>query len=94
METVQQVQKRMLISLSTISKEMNLNEGDYVRIESKDDGSIVITPVGWHTKSQEYFWTEEWQQKLQSSKEDMDEGRFKEFNDIAELMKELGGPDA
>lgn len=35
MANVQQVQKRMLVSLAQIAKDINLNEGDYILIEKR-----------------------------------------------------------
>jgi len=57
-EIIQQIQKRMLVSLAQVAKNLGLREGDYVLIEERD-GGIFIRPVGWHDKGQEYFWTKE-----------------------------------
>lgn len=89
MSVVQQVQKRMLVSLAQISKELNLNEGDYVMLENKD-GGIFIRPVGWHNKSQEYFWSKEWQEKMKASEKDLEEGEYETFDNVDDLLKDLG----
>ena len=78
-EVVVQVQKRMLVSLAQIAKELDLKEGDHVLLEERD-GGIFIRPVGWHDKSQEYFWTKEWQEKMRRSKEAMDKGEYATFD--------------
>jgi len=92
-EIIQQVQKRMLISLAQIAKRINIQEGDYVTLEERD-GGVFIRPVSWHDKSQEYFWSDEWQGKMQRSAKALQEGRFKMFTSTDDLLKELGEEDA
>ncbi|MFA5384031.1 MAG: AbrB/MazE/SpoVT family DNA-binding domain-containing protein [Eubacteriales bacterium] len=88
-EVIQQVQKRMLISLSQIAKKLNIQEGDYIAIEERD-GGIFIKPVAWHEKSQEYFWSEAWQEKMKHSADALKEGRYKTFSEANELLEFLG----
>lgn len=90
---IQQVQKRMLISLAQIAKRINIQEGDYVMLEERD-GGVFIRPVSWHDKSQEYFWSDEWQEKMQRSAKALQEGRFKAFTSTDDLLKELGEENA
>lgn len=92
-EVIQQVQKRMLISLSQIAKNLKLQEGDYVALEERD-GGIFIRPVSWIDKSQEYFWSKPWQENMKRSVEDLQEGRYKTFSNADELLKHLGEDDA
>lgn len=88
-EIIQQVQKRMLISLAQIAKKIHIQEGDYVVLEERD-GGVLIRPVSWHDKSQEYFWTDEWQEKMRRSAEALSEGKVKTFTNAEDLLKELG----
>lgn len=44
MAIVQQIQKRMIVSLAQIAKDLNLHEGDHLIIEEKD-GGIFLRPV-------------------------------------------------
>ena len=92
-EIVQQVQKRMLISLAQIAKRIRIKEGDYVMLEERD-GGVFIRPVSWHDKNQEYFWSDEWQEKMKRSAEAIEEGNVKSFTNIEGLLKELGEEDA
>lgn len=85
-EKITQVQKRNLISLASISEQLNIKEGDYVSM-IVTDGVLTITPVGWHDKSQEYFWTDEWQKKMKASVKDLEEGRFKTFDSLEDVAK-------
>lgn len=87
---IQQVQKRMLVSIGQVAKKLGIKEGDYVRVEVAEDGtSLRIVPVDWHLKGQEYFWSEEWQQKILRSLRDLEEGRFKTFEGTDDLIREL-----
>lgn len=87
---IQQVQKRMLVSIGQVGRKLGIKEGDYVRIEvAEDGGSLRIVPVDWHLKGQEYFWNEEWQQKILRSLRDLENGRFESFEDTEDLIREL-----
>lgn len=90
---IQQVQKRMLISLAQIAKEINIKEGDHIMIEERD-GGIFLKPVSWHDKSQEYFWTEQWQEKLNASRKALQEGEYSTHSNVDDLLKELEETDA
>ncbi|MEW5952429.1 MAG: AbrB/MazE/SpoVT family DNA-binding domain-containing protein [Bacillota bacterium] len=92
-EKIQQVQKRMLISLAQIAKSINISEGDYVAMEERD-GGIFIRPVSWHDKKQEYFWSAEWQEKMKRSAEAIQNGKYKTFTNTDDLLKELGEENA
>jgi len=92
-EIIQQVQKRMLVSLAQIAKNLNIREGDHVALEERD-GGVFIRLVSWHEKSQEYFWSDEWQQKMKRSAEAIKEGKVKAFSNTDDLLKELGEKDA
>ncbi|PWW01227.1 hypothetical protein DFQ01_110117 [Paenibacillus cellulosilyticus] len=50
-EIVQQIQKRMIISLAAIAKSSSLDikEGDYLLFEEREDG-ILLRPVVWQPK--------------------------------------------
>ncbi|MGE4273988.1 MAG: AbrB/MazE/SpoVT family DNA-binding domain-containing protein [Desulfitobacterium sp.] len=88
MNNIQQVQKRMLVSLAQIAKEVNLNEGDYILIEKKDDG-IFLRPVEWIDKSQKYFWTQPWQDKMKLSEEALEKGEYQTFERMEDAIKDL-----
>jgi len=36
-----------------------------------------------------WFWTEEWQARYQEAKADLSAGRFKDFEDVEQLLAEL-----
>ncbi|MGG0277816.1 hypothetical protein [Bacillus rhizoplanae] len=39
--------------------------------------------------SQEYFWTQEWQGKMEESQKDIEEGRYKRFGNVGDLVRDL-----
>lgn len=88
MPIIQQVQKRMLLSLAQVAKDMNLHEGDHVLIE-KRDGGIFLKPVEWVDKNQKYFWSEEWQARMRESQEDLEKGNYQTFQSMTEAIKDL-----
>lgn len=86
MEKVTQVQKRTLISFASISGKLNIRERDFVSMVVKD-GAVIISPIGWHDKSQEYFWTDLWQNKMQESVSDLQECKFQMFETLGAVAK-------
>lgn len=90
LEIIQQVQKRMLVSLAQIAKDIDLHEGDYLAIEERD-GGIFLRPVTWIDKSQAYIWTKEWQEKIRRSEEDMADGNYQTFENMEDCINDLEG---
>jgi len=89
-KVIQQIQKRMLVSIGQVARKLGLKEGDYVSVEAAEDGtSLRIVPVDWHAKEQEYFWTEEWQEKVRRSLKDLEDGRFKVYDGMKDLLEEM-----
>jgi len=88
MAIVQQVQKRMLISLAQIAKDVNLHEGDHVVIEEMN-GGIFLRPVDWVDKNHKYLWSEEWQRKILQSQQDIEKGDYQTFENMEDAVKDL-----
>jgi hypothetical protein len=40
-------------------------------------------------EDQSWFWTEEWQERYREAKEDLAHGRYEEFEDVEDLLREL-----
>ena len=94
-DTLLQVGKRKHISLASISSQIDIKEGDYMAVEVVN-GAIMLKPVGIHEKSQEYFWTPEFQEKMKKSVSDLHEGRYQTFNslgDVADFIEKGTGDD-
>ena len=59
-----------------------------------DEAVEVLDFIGYLRWRQEemdqaWFWTEEWQTRYREAKADLVEGRFREFDDIEDLLAEL-----
>ena len=42
-----------------------------------------------NAKTQDYFWTKEWQEAEKEANEDVKAGRVKSFNAVEELLEDL-----
>jgi AbrB family looped-hinge helix DNA binding protein len=84
-----QIQKKNQLTLpSDVRKQLNLKEYDILSIEVKDN-KIILTPQKVVDREQEWFWTERWQEGEKKAEEDLKTGRYKEFNNIDDLIKDL-----
>jgi phosphoglycolate phosphatase-like HAD superfamily hydrolase len=41
-----------------------------------------------------WFWTDAWQARYREAKEDLEEGRFRDFDDVEDLLAELKNQEA
>ena len=72
-----------------LRKKFNITEGDYMRVEDKDEG-ILIKPVKVIDPDQEYFHTKEWQKGEAEADADIAAGRITgPFESVDELIKDL-----
>ena len=60
----------------------------------QDEAAEVLDFIGylrWRREEmdQSWFWTEEWQTRYREAKADLTEGRFRDFDDIEDLLAEL-----
>lgn len=53
------------------------------------NGSIVLTPCLTIPASQAYFWTKRWQEGERQASEDLKHGRYKDFDNVEDLILEL-----
>jgi len=62
---------------------------------SEDQMVEVLDFIGylqWRSRDMEdqsWFWTGEWQKRYREAKEDLAKGRYKEFEDVENLIREL-----
>ncbi len=62
---------------------------------SEDQVVEVLDFIGylqWRSRDiedQSWFWTEEWQERYHEAKEDLAHGRYEEFEDVEDLLREL-----
>jgi len=83
------VQKRNLISLpKEIREKLNISEGDMLDIRIEGN-KIVLEPYKLIPSSQAYFWSEKTQKDMLEAKEDVRDGRVREFSNVTEFLKGL-----
>jgi hypothetical protein len=78
---------------------MLVSKSDYKIIEDKGIRKVLIELEkfkeirkklkNYIPKKQAYFWTQEVQQEIKKSEEDLKTGRYKDYDDIDELLKDL-----
>jgi len=84
-----QIQKKNQLTLpADIRKKLQLKERDFLAIEIEDN-RIILTPQKIISREQEWFWTGKWQEGEKEADEDFEAGRYKDFEDIDELLRDL-----
>ena len=66
----------------------NLHKGSNLSVDLKD-GKIILEPGIGVPRSQAWFWTSEVQQKLKVSEEEFKKKKFKRYEAIDDLLKDL-----
>ena len=90
MPTVLQIRSNGQITLPTsVRRQARLKEGDLLEVLVEEDGSLRLVPKIAIDRSQAYFWTERWQQGERQAETDLSAGRFKQFDSIDELLRDL-----
>jgi AbrB family looped-hinge helix DNA binding protein len=67
---------------------LQLQEGDRLIFEIKQ-GRIVLEPVIAVPRSQAWFWSKNVQEKVKRSEKNYTAGRFKRYNDVDVLIRDL-----
>lgn len=67
---------------------LHIKEGDQLTF-SVEDGKIVLEPVINVPRSQAWFWDKEVQDKVQKSEENFKTGKFKRYESVDKLIKDL-----
>ena len=77
--------------MATTVKEMIKQALDELPEEEAAEVLDFISYLRWRRQEvcQSWFWTEEWQTRYREAKADLAEGRFRDFDDIEELLDEL-----
>lgn len=47
-------------------------------------------PASWNDKSQECFWSKEWQDKMKASKEALERGEYMAYRNEDDLCRDIG----
>lgn len=82
--------KRQIAIPKQIMEALNLNPGDEIDIRI-EDGTARLLPITTLKvpRDQAWFWTKEWQEKERQADEDIAAGKFRDFESLDALMKEL-----
>ncbi|MFC4769821.1 hypothetical protein [Effusibacillus consociatus] len=84
-----QLQKKNLVNLGLLKKHLPIEEGDLFQVEIEENGRVILTPMKTIPADQVWFWTKEWQEGMREAREDFQEGRFKTYGSMDELVEEL-----
>lgn len=82
------MEKGLVTLPKKVRDKLHIVPGDSVDVVVRD-GEVVLRPMKVIPKSQAYFWTEKVQKRIRQSEKDMEAGRYKEFTDVEELIREL-----
>jgi len=90
MPTILQIRSNGQIALpAAIRREANLKEGDALEVLVEEDGVIRLIPQALVDRSQTYFWSERWQAGERETEADLLAGRFKDFDNMDDLLDDL-----
>jgi AbrB family looped-hinge helix DNA binding protein len=75
----------------TVRQAINIEAGDVVEFHITKQGTVTLRPKKARRipKEEAWFWTPEWQQMMREAEDDLKEGRFKDFDDVEDLIKDL-----
>jgi len=82
--------KRQIAIPKSVMTALKLKPGDEVdvRIENGIASLVPITTIKV-PREQSWFWTKEWQEKERQADEDLANGKFRDFDNLDALMKDL-----
>jgi len=70
-----------------IRERLQIREGDDVLFRLNEQGQVVIEQVQMIDPEQAWFWTERWQKMEQEVQEDLESGRFYDFDNAEDAIK-------
>jgi AbrB family looped-hinge helix DNA binding protein len=87
---VLQVRSNGQITLPTsVRRQAHLREGDILEVVVEEDGSLRLVPKMAIDRSQVYFWTKRWQLAEREVEDDLQAGRYQDFNSMDDLIQSL-----
>jgi AbrB family looped-hinge helix DNA binding protein len=90
MPTLLQIRSNGQITLpASIRRQANLREGDTLEVIVDEEGVLHLVPQVLVERSQAYFWTKRWQDGEREAEEDLQAGRYRDFDDIEAMLEEL-----
>lgn len=84
-----QVRKKFQITIpQTARRDLHLGEGDLLAVEVRDQ-ELVLRPQKLVDRDQAWFWSPEWQAAEREADEDLRQGRYDEFETMADMIADL-----
>ena len=86
--------KRQISIPKSVMEALALKPGDEVELEVKGTTARLIPIKSIKVpRDQAWFWTPEWQAKERQANQDLFTKRYRDFESVADLLKELHGED-
>jgi AbrB family looped-hinge helix DNA binding protein len=74
-----------------VRRKLGIEEGDLIEIAVENERA-VLSPKKLIDSSQAYFWSKSWQAGEREASADIESSRVKTFDDVEDLIAELGNP--
>jgi len=71
---------------------LGIEKGDYVEVDV-EERQIVLKPRKLIDPLQGWYWTKEWQQMEKEADNDLATGRYRDFDNLEDLLKDLHNED-
>jgi len=86
--------KRQISIPKKVMETMDLQPGDEVEFQiEKNTARLIPIKTIKVPRDQAWFWTPEWQTKESEADQDISAGRYREFDKMKDLLKDLHGED-
>jgi len=86
--------KRQIALPKKLMEALDLRPGDEVEFEvEKKTARLIPIKTIKVPREQAWFWTPEWQKMEKEADKDITIGRYKEFSNLKDLLKDLHGED-
>ena len=72
-----------------LRERLHISEGDDLMFYTNKDGQVVLQPAPEIDPEQAWFWTERWQKMEREADEDLAAGRFKEYDNVEDLIADM-----
>jgi AbrB family looped-hinge helix DNA binding protein len=84
--------KRQVAIPKKVLETLRLRPGDEIDfVIEGDTAKIVPIKTIKVPRDQAWFWAPEWQEKEKEADEDIRKGRYQEFEDVEDLLKDIHG---
>ena len=86
--------KRQIAIPKKVMAALKLEPGDEVDIHVKGETAVLV-PIKTIKvpREQAWFWTSDWQRKEKEADQDLASGRFRDFESLEDLLKDLHRED-